>query len=163
MPRDRVWRWRPSELRPLRDSGHPLQTAEYRKAVPEAEDREKSFSSSFQTVAAVLTAASHQFASHQLRFRAIALTLRAGLRFADHRDCAAMLASNTSKINSEPSRLVIKRSSFNAQNLCGLLLIAAGLLQDLDDVFPFHRIQRRLSARERPRPRSASPIGRSIK
>src|SRR3989475_7947970 len=76
MPRDRVWRWRPSELRPLRDSGHPLQTAEYRKAVPEAEDREKFFSSSFQTVAAVLTAA-----SHQLRVRAIAL------RFA--RACAS--------------------------------------------------------------------------
>src|SRR5437879_9853363 len=75
MPRDRVWRWRPSELRPLRDSGHPLQTAEYRKAVPEAEDREKFFSSSFQTVTAVLTAA-----SHQLRFRAIALTLALALR-----------------------------------------------------------------------------------
>src|SRR2546422_10476847 len=48
MPRDRVWRWRPSELRPLRDSGHPLQIAEYRKTVPEAEDREKFFSSSFR-------------------------------------------------------------------------------------------------------------------
>src|SRR5438034_5153026 len=106
MPRDRVWRWRPSELRPLRDSGHPLQTAEYRKAVPEAGDREKFFSSSFRTVAAVLTAA-----SHQLRFRAIALTLRARLRFAYHRHCAAMLASNTSKINSEPSRLVDRKTS----------------------------------------------------
>src|SRR5438094_3663606 len=133
---DRVWRWRPSELRPLRDSGHPLQIAEYRKTVPEAEDREKFFSSSFRTVAAVLTAA-----SHQLTFRAIALTLRARLRLADHRPCAAMLAPNTSKINSEPSRLVIKRSSFNAQNVRGHLLIATDLLQDLDVVLPFHRNQ----------------------
>src|SRR5207302_10470903 len=98
---------------------------------PEGTYRGRFYSSSFRTVAAVLTAA-----SHQLRSRAIALTLRAGVGFADQRPCAAMLASNTSKINSEPSPLVIKRSSFNAQNLCRLLLIAAGLLQDLDDVLP---------------------------
>src|SRR2546428_12731614 len=66
------------------------------------------------------------------RYRA---PLRAGLRFADHRDCAALLDSNTLKIKSEPSRLFLKRLSFNSPKLCRLFLISPRFLLEHVDVF----------------------------
>src|SRR5262245_56074105 len=54
---------------------------------------------------------------------------------------AAILASNSSKINSEPFRLVVKLSPLNTQNFGRFLLVATRFPQDLNDVLPFHRIQ----------------------
>src|SRR5205809_814361 len=64
---------------------------------------------------------------------------------------AAILTSNPPKINSKALCLVVQRSPFDTQDLGCFLLVTAGFLQDLDDVFPLHAVERSLSPRERPR------------